>query len=153
LSAADSPGAPRLAVRLLHPDARAPRRAHPGDAGLDLVAVAGAELAPHGGRAAIPTGLAIAVPHGFAGLVLPRSGLAARHGITLSNAPGLIDAGYRGELVVLMVNLGHTSYTVRPGERIAQLVIAPVALSEVAVIDELPPSDGRGEGGFGSTGV
>lgn len=140
-------------MRLLHPDARAPHRAHPGDAGLDLVAVEGAELAPHGGRAALPTGIAVAIPHGYAGLVLPRSGLAARHGITLSNAPGLIDAGYRGELVVLMVNLGHAAYAVHAGERIAQLVLTPVALSAVAVVDELPPSDGRGEGGFGSTGV
>jgi dUTP pyrophosphatase len=145
--------APALEVRLLHPDARAPRRAHPGDAGLDLVAVAGADIAPHGGRVAIATGIAVAIPHGYAGLVLPRSGLAARHGITLSNAPGLIDAGYRGEIVVLMVNLGQKEYYVRAGERIAQLVITPVALPEIALVDELPPSDGRGHGGFGSTGA
>lgn len=153
MSEAERAGRPPLAVRLLHPDARVPARAHPGDAGLDLVAVSGAQLAPHGGRAAIPTGIAVAIPHGYAGLVLPRSGLAARHGITLSNAPGLIDAGYRGELVVLMVNLGDKAHAIHAGERIAQLVIAPIALCAVAVVDELPASDGRGVGGFGSTGV
>ncbi len=139
-------------MRLLHPDARTPSRAHPGDAGLDLVAVEPAGLAPGGGRAAVPTGIAVAVPHGYAGLVLPRSGLARRHGVTLSNAPGLIDAGYRGELVVLMVNLGDAPYRVEAGDRIAQLVLTPVALSQVICTDHLPASDGRGEDGFGSTG-
>lgn len=143
---------PALPVRLLHPDARLPERAHPGDAGLDLVAVEGADLAPRGGRAAIATGVAVAIPHGHAGLVLPRSGLARRHGVTLANAPGLIDAGYRGELVVLMVNLGDRRHRVDPGDRIAQLVVAPVSLCATVAVDELPPSDGRGHGGFGSTG-
>lgn len=143
---------PALPVRLLHPEARVPARAHPGDAGLDLVAVEGADLAPHGGRAAVPTGLAVAVPHGWAGLVLPRSGLARRHGVTLANAPGLIDAGYRGELVVLMVNLGEAPHRVEPGDRIAQLVLTPVSLGAAVAVEELPPSDGRGVGGFGSTG-
>lgn len=154
MSPADGAGGPpALPVRLLRADARPPVRAHPGDAGLDLVAADGADLAPHGGRAAVPTGVAVAIPHGYAGLVLPRSGLARRHGVTLSNAPGLIDAGYRGELVVLMVNTGDAPYRVEPGDRIAQLVVAPVALSAVVTVEELPPSDGRGEGGFGSTGT
>lgn len=139
-------------MRLLHPDARPPARAHDGDAGLDLVAVEGADLAAHGGRAAVPTGLAVAIPHGYAGLVLPRSGLARRHGVTLANAPGLIDAGYRGELVVLMVNLGDAPHRVEPGDRIAQLVVTPVSLAAPLVVDVLPPGDGRGEGGFGSSG-
>lgn len=144
---------PALPVRLLHPAARVPARAHPGDAGLDLIAVEAADLAPHGGRAAVPTGLAVAIPHGYAGLVLPRSGLARRHGVTLANAPGLIDAGYRGELVVLMVNLGQAAHRVDAGDRIAQLVLTPVSLSIPEVVEDLPPSDGRGDGGFGSTGT
>jgi dUTP pyrophosphatase len=144
--------APLLPVRLLHPGARVPRRAHPGDAGLDLVAVEGARLAPHGGRAAVPTGIAVAIPEGHAGFVLPRSGLARRHGVTLANAPGLIDAGYRGEIVVLMVNLGSEVHEVGPGDRIAQLVVAPVSLCACMPVDELPASDGRGAGGFGSSG-
>ena len=142
---------PELPVRRLHPEAVLPARAHPGDAGLDLVAVEEHRLAP-GDRAAVATGLAVAVPHGWAGLVLPRSGLARRHGITLTNAPGLIDAGYRGELTVLLVNLGRERHTVRAGDRIAQLVLTPVSLAAAVEVDELPPSDGRGEGGFGSTG-
>ena len=142
---------PELPVRRLHPEAVLPARAHPGDAGLDLVAVEEHRLAP-GDRAAVSTGLAVAVPHGWAGLVLPRSGLARRHGITLTNAPGLIDAGYRGELTVLLVNLGRERHTVRAGDRIAQLVLTPVSLAAAVEVDELPPSDGRGEGGFGSTG-
>lgn len=144
--------APVLAVRRLCEDARAPARAHPGDAGLDLAAAEGCELAP-GGRAAVPTGVSVAIPEGHAGLVVPRSGLARRHGVTVANAPGLIDAGYRGELVVLLVNLGDAPHRIAPGERIAQLVVVPVALCEVREVDELPPSDGRGEGGFGSTGA
>ena len=143
--------APELPVRRLHPEAVLPARAHPGDAGLDLVAVEEHRLEP-GDRAAVATGLAVAVPHGWAGLVLPRSGLARRHGITLTNAPGLIDAGYRGELTVLLVNLGRERHTVRAGDRIAQLVLTPVSLAAAVEVDELPPSDGRGEGGFGSTG-
>jgi dUTP pyrophosphatase len=144
--------APVLAVRRLCEEARPPARAHPGDAGLDLAAAEGCELAP-GGRAAIPTGVAVAIPDGHAGLVVPRSGLARRHGVTVANAPGLIDAGYRGELVVLLVNLGDAPHRIAPGERIAQLVVVPVALCEVREVSELPPSDGRGEGGFGSTGA
>lgn len=143
---------PPLPVRRLDPRAVPPRRAHPGDAGLDLVAVEACELPP-GGRAAVRTGLAVAIPEGHAGLVVPRSGLARRHGVTVANAPGLIDAGYRGELVVLLVNLGAEPHAVAPGDRVAQLVVVPVALGEVEEVDELPASDGRGEGGFGSTGA
>jgi dUTP pyrophosphatase len=128
-----------------------PRRAHATDAGLDLHAVEGATLPP-GARAALSTGLAIAVPHGFAGLVLPRSGLARRHGVTVANAPGLIDSGYRGELQVLLVNLGAETYEVAPGDRVAQLVLTPVATGGCEEVDELPASDGREDGGFGSSG-
>jgi dUTP pyrophosphatase len=138
-------------VRRLRPDAIVPRRAHPTDAGLDLHAVEGATLPP-GGRAALGTGLAIAVPPGFAGLVLPRSGLARRHGVTVANAPGLIDSGYRGELQVLLVNLGDAPYEVSPGDRVAQLVLTPVATGACEEVDELPASDGREAGGFGSSG-
>jgi dUTP pyrophosphatase len=140
-----------LPVRILRAEGRLPARAHPGDAGLDLAAAEGAEIAP-GGRAAIGTGIAVAIPPGHAGLVLPRSGLARRHGVTLANAPGLIDAGYRGELVVTLVNLGDAPHTIAPGDRIAQLVLVPVELWAAGEVAELPPSDGRGEGGFGSTG-
>jgi dUTP pyrophosphatase len=143
---------PDLPVRRLRPDAIVPARAHPGDAGLDLVAVEECELPP-GGRAAVPTGIAVAIPPGHAGLVVPRSGLARRHGVTVANAPGLIDAGYRGELIVLLVNLGDAPHRVAPGDRVAQLVVTPVALAEPRVTDALPASDGRGAGGFGSTGA
>lgn len=142
---------PELPVRRLHPGAVVPTRAHPGDAGLDLVAVEEHRIEP-GARAAVATGLAVAIPPGYAGLVLPRSGLARRHGVTLTNSPGLIDAGYRGEVTVLLVNLGHERHTVRPGDRIAQLVLVPVSLAAAIEVEELPSSDGRGEGGFGSTG-
>ncbi len=145
-------GAPELPFRRLDPRAAPPARAHPGDAGLDLVALDPCDLAP-GARAAVPTGLAVAIPPGFAGLVVPRSGLARRHGVTVANAPGLIDAGYRGELIVLLVNLGEAPHRVEPGDRVAQLVVTPVATSAAVEVDELPPSDGRGAGGFGSTGA
>jgi dUTP pyrophosphatase len=145
-----TPGA--LPVRRLRPSAVVPSRAHPGDAGLDLVAAAHATLAP-GERSAVPTGIAVAVPRGHAGLVLPRSGLARRHGVTLVNAPGLIDAGYRGEIQVLLVNLGGDDYTVEEGDRIAQLVIAPVAMLAPIEVDDLPDGpDERAAGGFGSSG-
>jgi dUTP pyrophosphatase len=147
---ADRP--PDLPVRRLHPDAVVPVRAHPGDAGLDLVAVGAHELPP-GGRGAVPTGLAVAIPGGHAGLVVPRSGLARRHGVTVANAPGLIDAGYRGELIVLLVNLGAEVHRIAPGDRVAQLVVVPVSLAAAREVDELPASDGRGEKGFGSTGA
>ena len=143
---------PDLPVRRLRPDAVVPARAHPGDAGLDLVAVEACDLPP-GGRAAVPTGIAVAIPPGHAGLVVPRSGLARRHGVTVANAPGLIDAGYRGEVVVLLVNLGDAAHRVEAGDRVAQLVVTPVAVAAPRETDALPESDGRGEGGFGSTGA
>ena len=141
-----------LPVVRLRADAGVPARAYDGDAGLDLAAVEQVVLGP-GQRAAVGTGLAVAIPAGHAGLVVPRSGLAAKHGISIVNAPGLVDAGYRGELKVLLLNTDPVeSFTVEPGMRIAQLVV--VSLPEVRTVefDELPPSE-RGEGGFGSSGV
>jgi dUTP pyrophosphatase len=140
-----------LPFRRLHPDARLPERAHPTDAGLDLYAVEPCEIAG-GERVAVPTGWALAIPPGWAGLVVPRSGLALRHGVTVANAPGLIDAGYRGELRVILVNLGGEPFRVAPGDRVAQLVLVPVAAPAPGEVTDLPESDGRGAGGFGSTG-
>ena len=129
-----------------------PAYARPGDAGLDLLAAEEATLAPAGGRALVPTGLAVAIPEGYAGFVQPRSGLALRHGVTCLNTPGLIDSGYRGELQVLLVNTDpHEPFVVLRGERIAQLVIQQVAVASLVEVEELPPST-RGSGGFGSTG-
>ena len=128
-----------------------PTYAHPGDAGLDLVTTVDATLAP-GERKAVPTGIAIALPEGYAAFVHPRSGLALRHGLTVANAPGTIDAGYRGEISVALVNLDPTeSVSVARGERIAQLVIAPVSTAVLHEVERLPGSH-RGSGGFGSTG-
>lgn len=110
-----------------------------------------ADIAP-GARCAVGTGLAVAVPAGMAGLVVPRSGRALRDGLTVANAPGLIDSGYRGELRVILVNLGDAPVVIDPGDRVAQLVIVPVAMGEAVEADRLPDTDGRGEGGFGSTG-
>lgn len=141
----------RLPVRRLDPRAVLPARAHAGDAGLDLRALEPVALGP-GERARIRTGLAIELPEGHAGLVLPRSGLADRHGLALVNAPGLIDAGYRGELQVLLLNTDRVERVeLAAGERIAQLVVVPVALLEPAEVAELAPAV-RGAGGFGSTG-
>jgi dUTP pyrophosphatase len=140
-----------LPVRRLHPDAIVPRRAYGGDAGLDLHAIEAVTLAP-GARASVATGIAVAIPEGLAGLVLPRSGLAARSGIALVNAPGLIDAGYRGELRVLLLNTDReTPCEIAAGDRIAQLVLIRVELPAPIEVDALPDSD-RGEGGFGSSG-
>jgi len=140
-----------LNVRLLDPAAKLPRRAHDDDAGYDLHALEAATLAP-GERAMVRTGIAIELAAGHAGLVLPRSGLAARHGIAIVNAPGLIDAGYRGEIRVLLLNTDReTAFEVAPGDRIAQLVIVAVAAPEVVEVDALAATV-RGEGGFGSTG-
>jgi dUTP pyrophosphatase len=128
-----------------------PAYARPGDAGLDLCAAEGVTLAP-GERTPVRTGLALAIPAGFAGLVLPRSGLALRHGLTMVNTPGLIDSGYRGEVQVLLVNLGQAPVTVSRGDRIAQLVVQRVEQVTLVPVAELPES-ARGAGGFGSTGV
>lgn len=136
----------------LDPDLPLPTYARTGDAGLDLVAREPATLAPGGGRALIATGIAFAIPEGYAGFVLPRSGLALRHGVTCLNTPGLVDAGYRGELQVLLVNTDPTEpFEVRRGERIAQLVILKVEQAAFAVVDAHDATD-RGEGGWGSTG-
>lgn len=140
-----------LQVTRLHEDARLPTYAHPGDAGMDLAAVEALEIGP-GERVAAATGLAIAVPDGWVGLVHPRSGLALRAGLTVVNAPGTVDAGYRGELKVLLVNLGDEPVQVRPGDRIAQLVLQRVGRAEVVEVAELDATQ-RGSGGFGSTGV
>jgi dUTP pyrophosphatase len=128
-----------------------PAYARPGDAGLDLRAAEGVTLAP-GERTPVRTGLALAIPAGFAGLVLPRSGLALRHGLTMVNTPGLIDSGYRGEVQVLLVNLGQAPVTVSRGDRIAQLVVQRVEQVTLVPVAELPES-ARGARGFGSTGV
>lgn len=145
------PMTPPLPVRRLHPDARVPARAHAWDAGLDLACVEGVTV-PARGRAEARTGLAIAVPEGWGGLVLPRSGLARAHGVTVTNAPGLIDAGYRGEVVVLLVNHGDEDVSLEAGSRVAQLVLVRVWGGDTEEVDGLPASDGRGEGGFGSSG-
>ena len=135
----------------LNEAAKAPLRAHPGDAGCDLFAAEAARLEP-GERASVGTGIAIEVPDGSAGLVLPRSGLAAKHGISVVNAPGLIDAGYRGELRVLLLNTDKTEpFEIEPGDRIAQLVIVEIADADPVEAEELADST-RGDGGFGSTG-
>jgi dUTP diphosphatase len=145
-------GADELRVRRLHPDARLPARAHADDAGYDLCAVEAAVLQP-GERATVRTGIAIELAPGHAGLVLARSGLAARHGIAIVNAPGLIDAGYRGELKVLLLNTDcDEAFEVFPGARIAQLVVVAVATPAIVEADALAAT-ARGEGGFGSSGV
>jgi len=141
-----------LKVVRLDPRARLPTRAYPADAGLDLYALEQATLAP-GERAAIRTGIAIELRDGDAGLVVPRSGLAARHGIALVNAPGLIDSGYRGEVRVLLLNTDRsTTFTVAAGDRIAQLLLVRVHTPAVVEVERLAPSE-RGGGGFGSSGV
>jgi dUTP pyrophosphatase len=141
-----------LRVRRLDPAARLPTRAYDGDAGLDLYAAEAAVLAP-GERASVATGIAVEIPPGQAGLVLPRSGLAARHGISVVNAPGLIDAGYRGEVRVLLLNTDrYERFEIAPGDRIAQLVLVRVEAPEVMEVDALAVSE-RGAGGFGSSGA
>jgi dUTP pyrophosphatase len=141
-----------IAVVPLDPELPLPSYAHAGDAGCDLVARQGVTLKPGGGRALVPTGLALAIPEGYAGFVLPRSGLALRHGVTCLNTPGLVDSGYRDELRVLLVNTDPDEpYEVRRGDRIAQLVVQRVEHAGLVPVDELPASD-RGVGGFGSSG-
>ncbi len=139
-----------LPVRRLREDAILPGRAYAGDAGLDLAACDRHELGP-GERAVVGTGVAVAVPGGFAGFVQPRSGLAARHGISVVNAPGLIDSGYRGEIRVVLLNTDRDEpFVVEPGMRIAQLVVLPVPELELSEVEELPASE-RGVRGFGSS--
>ncbi|HEX5928516.1 MAG TPA: dUTP diphosphatase [Solirubrobacterales bacterium] len=141
----------QLRVAKLQEGANLPTRAHEGDAGLDLYACEAAHIGP-GERWSVGTGIAVEIPAGHAGLVLPRSGLARDHGIALVNSPGLIDAGYRGELRVLLLNTDPAeTFRVTAGDRIAQLVIAPIALPEPVEAPELAES-GRGDGGFGSSG-
>jgi dUTP pyrophosphatase len=140
-----------LPVRRLDPGLPLPAYAHPGDAGADLRA-ADEVVLPPGGRATVGTGMAIAVPDGYAAFVHPRSGLASRHGITVVNAPGTVDAGYRGEVRVVLLNTDPAEpFTVRRGDRIAQLVVQPVTRVRFVDVAELPATP-RGEGGFGSTG-
>ena len=142
----------RIPIRRLDDSLPLPARSHPGDAGYDLVARTAARLTSGGGRALVPTGVAIAIPEGYAGFVQPRSGLALRHGVTCLNTPGLIDAGYRDEISVLLVNLDpRVAFDVQRGDRIAQLVIQRVQDVEW---DEVPDLDdtARGLGGWGSTG-
>jgi dUTP pyrophosphatase len=141
----------KLRVARLRDDAVLPTRAHEGDAGLDLYAAEPAHLGP-GERWSVRTGVAVEIPEGHAGLVLPRSGLAREHGIALVNSPGLIDAGYRGEVTVLLLNTDPAEvYRVQAGDRIAQLVVVPIAATEPVEVEALAES-ARGDGGFGSSG-
>jgi len=141
-----------LRVQLLHPRARAPARGRPGDAGLDLACLDAVCLEP-GRRATVGTGVAVALPSGSAGLVVPRSGLADRHGVTLVNAPGLIDPNYRGEIRVVLLNTGRVRWEAEPGDRIAQLLLVPLITASVRAVGDLGPApDERGGGGFGSSG-
>ncbi len=142
----------KLEFQKLDPRASLPRYAHQGDAGLDLASNADLVVKP-AERALVPTGLAVAIPEGHAGLVLPRSGLASKKGLTLSNAPGLIDSGYRGEVTIAVVNLDPVeAVEISRGDRIAQLLVVPFAPVEPFEVAELPPSE-RGPGGFGSSGT
>ncbi len=143
----------KLPIKRLDPDLPLPKYAKPGDAGCDLLAAENVTLQPGGGRALVPTGIALAIPEGYAGFVQPRSGIAVKNGVTCLNTPGLIDSGYRGELKVLLVNTDPDSpFEVVRGERIAQLVIQKIEVVEFEERDDLPSTE-RGEGGFGSTGV
>jgi dUTP pyrophosphatase len=142
--------ADELQVKLLHPDARPPERTRPGDAGYDLRCIEPFALEP-GERRLVPTGVAIALPPGTAGLVVPRSGLAIKHGISVVNGPGLVDPNYRGELRVILVNLGAERFEAQAGDRIAQLLIVPFVAPDLQLVDELPESE-RGANGFGSSG-
>ena len=138
-------------VEVLLSGEHVPEYAHPGDAGADLVAVETVELGP-GERATVGTGTAIALPDGYVAFVVPRSGLAAKHGITIVNTPGTVDAGYRGEIRVILLNTDRSEpYTIRAGDRIAQLVVMPVTRARFVPVERLPGSH-RGENGFGSTG-
>jgi dUTP pyrophosphatase len=141
----------RIPIQILNPKATVPEHAYDnGDAGVDLASVEDLVL-QEGERALVATGIAVAIPHGYGGFVQPRSGLASKFGITLTNSPGLIDSNYRGEIKVILQNTGHADFEIKSGDRIAQLVIMPVEQAEFDLVDELPGSD-RGEGGFGSSG-
>lgn len=140
----------KIPVVRLDPGLPLPEHAKPGDAGVDLRAREAGSIAP-GERALVPTGIAVSVPDGFVGLVAPRSGLAIRHGISVVNGPGVIDSGYRGEVAVIIVNLGDVDFAWERGDRIGQLVVVPHVEFEAAEVDELDASD-RGSDGFGSTG-
>jgi dUTP pyrophosphatase len=138
-------------VQRLDPGLPMPAREHPGDAGLDLRSRLDVRLEP-GGRSLVPTGIAIALPSGFAAFVHPRSGMALRHGVTVLNAPGTIDAGYRGEISIILVNHDRfEAFDIARGDRIAQLIVSPVATAAMVEVSDLPGSH-RGSGGFGSTG-
>jgi len=141
----------RIPLQRLDDELPIPAHAHPGDGGVDLYSRESLRL-DAGERAVVPTGIAVAIPDGFAGLVTPRSGLAARNGISVVNGPGLVDSGYRGEIKVVLVNLSSEAFDIDRGDRIAQFVVVPVSVQEFIPVDELPEST-RGSGGFGSTGA
>lgn len=140
-----------LAFKRIHPDAVLPSYAHPSDAGMDVRSVAEIVIPP-GGRALVPTGLVALLPLGYEVQVRPRSGLALKHGVTVLNAPGTVDAGYRGEIGVILANFGDADFSIAKGDKIAQLVVAPVTQPTVVESDSIDETD-RGAGGFGSTGV
>jgi len=140
----------KIPLRRLDSELSLPERAHPGDAGIDLRAAESAKI-PGEGWASVGTGVAVAIPDGHVGLVSPRSGLAFRHGIGVANGPGIVDAGYRGELRVILINHGQETVAIERGERIAQLVVVPMVDIEFEEVEELPPSS-RGDDGFGSSG-
>jgi dUTP pyrophosphatase len=141
----------KIPVLRLDPELPEPTRAHPGDAGIDLRARVDTVLAA-GEWAMIPTGIAVAIPVGYAGLVAPRSGLAARNAISVVNGPGIVDAGFRGEVNAILINHGPDEVTLQRGDRVAQLVVVPVVEAELVAVDTLPDSQ-RGTGGFGSSGT
>ncbi len=140
-----------VSFKRIHPDAVLPAYAHPGDAGMDLKSVEDLTIPP-GKRSLVHTGLQMALPFGYEAQVRPRSGLALKAGVTVLNTPGTIDAGYRGEVGVILANFGDADFVVKKGDRIAQMVIAPVTIATIAEVAEFEASE-RGEGGFGSTGV
>ena len=140
-----------LRFKRIHPDAVLPAYAHPSDAGMDVRSVADLVIPP-GGRALVPTGLVMLLPPMYEAQVRPRSGLALKHGVTVLNTPGTIDSGYRGEVGVILANFGDADFAVRKGDKIAQIVVAPVTQPEIAEADAVDETD-RGAGGFGSTGV
>lgn len=140
-----------LSFKRINPDAVLPSYAHPGDAGMDLRSVDDAVI-PAGGRALVHTGLVVNLPPGYEAQVRPRSGLALKSGVTVLNTPGTIDAGYRGEIGVILANFGEEPFSVHKGDRIAQMVIAPVTFAEIVETDSIDETD-RGAGGFGSTGL